>query len=135
VNNPGNVVDGVPGDFATMVVPLAVVGNTELLVSTPATFPGGRQVGFILANGNTLLSLALLGGVTIETFAGGVLQESATVGNLLTLNAVHLITYNPDAGYASFTTTKPFDSVGIVVGSAVSLLTVMNVYQACVTLQ
>jgi hypothetical protein len=45
------------------------------------------------------------------------------------------LSFDPDATYVEFTTTKPFNSVSVVVGALASALSSVKVYGACVTLQ
>ncbi len=135
VSNPQNLVDASTSNYATMVQPVGLLGTTSLTVNGTTLYPAGRKVGFVLTEGNGLLSTTLLQGVTVETLLGGVVQESATIGGLLNLDALGLIAVNPNAGFASFTTTKPFNSLAIVAGSVLSVIATYNVYDACVSLQ
>jgi len=135
VSNPGNLVDLPTNNYATMVQPVGVLGTTSLAVNGTTLYPAGRRVGFVLSEGNGLLSANVLQGVTVETLIGNTVQESATGSALLGLDALGLIAVNPDAGFASFTTTKPFNSVAIIAGSVASVLATYQVYDACVTLQ
>jgi uncharacterized cupredoxin-like copper-binding protein len=135
VANPGNVIDSIQSNYATMFIPLGLAGSVSLDVTDTATFPAGRQVGFVISNGTNVLNLALLGGISVQTLAGGTVQETATVGNLLTLQAAGVLSVDPDAGFAGFTTTKPFDSVQLVAGSLVSVASNIKVYNACVSMQ
>jgi hypothetical protein len=135
ISGAGNVINSTPSDFATLNIPLGVAGSLSLDVTGSTPFPAGRKAGFVLANGNTLLTLGLLNGLTIQTLLNGVVQETATTGSVLTLQAAGLLSIDPDAGYAEFTTTKPFDSLQMTEGSLVSLDSNVKVYGACVSLQ
>jgi PKD repeat protein len=135
VSNPGYLTDSSTSNYATMVQPVGLLGTTSLTVNGTVLYPAGRKVGFVLTEGNGLLSTTLLQGVTVDTLLGGVVQESATIGGLLNLDALGLIAVNPNAGFASFTTTKPFDSLAIVAGSVLSVIATYHVYDACVSLQ
>src|SRR5262249_46727630 len=121
VTNAANVIDSNSGNFATMSIPLGLVGSTSLTVMDSSTFPAGREVGFIMANGQSVLDLALLNGASVETLLNGTVQEIATAGSLLTLNAAGLISIDPDAGFVNFRTSKPFNQVQLVVGSVAAL--------------
>jgi len=135
VSNPGYLTDSSTTNYATMVQPVGLLGTTSLTVSGTIPYPAGRKVGFVLTEGNGLLSTSLLQGVTVETLLNGSVQESATVGGLLNLDALGLIAINPNAGFATFTTTKPFNSLAIVAGSVLSVVATYHVYDACVSLQ
>ncbi len=135
VSDPGYLVDAPTNNYATMVQPVGVVGSTSLTVNGTTTYPAGRTVGFVLAEGNQLLSANVLQGLTVETLIGNTVQESVTGAGLLGLDALGLIAVNPDAGYVSFTTTKPFNSVELIATSLASVLATYKVYDACVTLK
>lgn len=135
ISNAGNIIDSAPGNFAGLVIPLGLAGSLTLDVNGATSFPAGRKAGFILANGNTLLSVGLLKGITIQTLLNGVVQETAATGTVLTLQAAGLLTIDPEAGFAEFTTSKPFDSLQMSEGSLVSLDSNVRVYGACVSLQ
>jgi hypothetical protein len=135
VSNPGYLTDASPQTYATMIQPVGVLGTTSLTVNGSILYPAGRKVGFVLTEGNGLLTASLLQGVTVETLLGSTVQESATIGGLLNLDALGLIAVNPNAGFATFTTTKPFNSLAIVAGSVASVIATYNVYDACVSLQ
>jgi hypothetical protein len=70
----------------------------------------------------------------VVTLLNGTVQEIATGSSVLQLQALGLL-YDPDAAYVEFKTTKPFNSVRVVVGSLASVLSSVKVYGACVTLQ
>ena len=137
----GNLIASTPSGPAVITVVAGVGGEVTLGVTDgSASYPAGRQVGFTLANGNTLLSLSLLQGVVIRTYLKGSLQDTAvstaTPGDsVLTLQALGVLSVNAYGGFAGFTTTKPFDSVSVTVGQLVGVLNVVDVYRACVSLQ
>lgn len=138
VTNTGNVVNSTPTDYATLSIPLAIAGTTTLEVSGTAAFPAGRKAGFILANGNSLLNAALVGGIKIQTLLNGVVQETATttgLGDVAQVQAAGLLSIDQYAGYFEFTTTLPFNDVQIVAGSLAAVNSNLRVYSACVSQQ
>jgi hypothetical protein len=144
VSQPQNVIDQDPTNYAVMTNTVGVGllgGQTELSVINNSTFPAGRTAGLVLGDSSdTLLTLVLLGNVTINTLLNGQVQETAVanVNNtgglspLLQLNLLSLLG-NPSAVFASLTTTKPFDGLRVNNGGLVSALGTLNVYQACVS--
>jgi hypothetical protein len=135
VANLDNVIDSSTTDFATLSVALGVAASVSLTVSDDsASFPAGREAGFLMAENDALLSASLLGNISVVTLLNGTVQEIATGGGVLQLQALGLL-YDPDAAYVEFKTTKPFNSVRVVVGSLASVLSSVKVYGACVTLQ
>ncbi len=135
VSNLSNVIDATTTNFATASVAVGAAASVSLTVTdNTATYPAGRKAGFLLADNGELLSATLLGNLSVVTLSNGTVQETATTGSLLQLQALGLL-YDPDAGYVEFTTTKPFNSVRLVAGSLASVLSRFKVYGACVSLQ
>ncbi|MBS0379718.1 MAG: hypothetical protein JSS29_14655 [Proteobacteria bacterium] len=135
VNAPANVVDANQTNYATMNVGLGVLAYDSLTVTdSAATFPGGRTVGFEIAEPGQVLSLSVLGNLTIDTLLQGAVRESAGTGSLLRLNAFGNPT-NASAAFLGFATHKPFNAVRINVASLATVKTSVRVYTACVTLQ
>jgi hypothetical protein len=71
--------------------------------------------------------------LTVRTFLNGTLRETATLSNLLSLQAVGLLN-NPNEGFVGFRTSKSFNAVEVDLGSLASLLGTVDVYGACVSL-
>jgi hypothetical protein len=135
VTNLQNVTSSSFTDYATMNVALGVAASTYIRVTdSTTTYPAGRQTGFLAADPAALLSLALLQNVSVKTLLNGTVQETASTGNLLTLQALGLLV-NPQEGFVGFTTSKPFNAVEIDLGQLASVLGSMNVYKSCVSLK
>jgi len=135
VANLANVTNSSQTDFASMSVAVGVAASVSLRVSNSSgPFPAGRRTGFLVADPSALLNLTLLQNVTVETLLSGSVQESATVANLLELQALGLFN-NPREGFVGFRTTKPFDAVQLDLGQLASLLGSLNVFGSCVSLQ
>jgi len=135
VSNLTNVTNSNQTDFAAMSVAVGVAATVSLRVSNSSgTFPSGRRAGFLVADPSALLNLSLLQNVTVDTLLGGTLQESATVGNLLELQALGLFN-NPREGFVGFRTTKPFDALRLDLGQLANILGSLDVFGACVSLQ
>jgi len=116
VANLANVTNSSQTDFASMSVAVGVAASVSLRVSNSSgPFPAGRRTGFLVADPSALLNLTLLQNVTVETLLSGSVQESATVANLLELQALGLFN-NPREGFVGFRTTKPFDAVQLDLG-------------------
>ena len=134
-SNLSNVTNSNLTDYATMNVAVGVAASAYIRVTDGTmTYPAGRQAGFLVADPSALLTLALLQNVSVSTLLNGTLQETATTGNLLTLQALGLLG-NPHEGYVGFTTTKPFNSVEIDLGQLASVLGSLDVFGSCVSLQ
>jgi hypothetical protein len=138
VLNQGNVINASTTSPAVISEVAGLLGGDVVLEvgQTSATFPAGRTVGFILTSGSSLLSLSALQNVTLTTYLGTTPEQVATVSNnLLTLQALGVLSVNSDAGFAGFVATKPFNQVSVQVNQLAGVLTTVNVYRACVSLQ
>ena len=135
VSNLSNVTNSNTSDYATMNVAVGVAASVYIKVTDGTmTYPAGRQTGFLVADPSALLSVTLLQNVSVRTLLNGTLQEIATTGNLLTLQALGLLA-NTHEGFVGFTTSKPFNAVEIDLGQLASVLGSLNVYGSCVSLQ
>jgi hypothetical protein len=135
VANIGNVTDSNTSDFATMSIAAGVASVVRLnLTDGSSTYPAGRKAGFLLSVPGSLLSLALVPNVTIETLLSGQTQEFGTAAALLHVSALGLFS-DSDEAWLEFTTSKPFDAVQLDLASLVGVLSTLRVYGACVTTQ
>lgn len=131
--NPGleNMVDGDLSNFMAFGTLGSLVGLTPLvsIKDTWQDYPANTRVGFVVEAGNTFLSADLLENFTIQTYLDDTFQESASTGggNLLFLSNVG---GGGSKKRISFVSTLPFDEVELVVSSAVSGLSILNVYHA-----
>jgi hypothetical protein len=138
VSGLGNVILASTTSPSVMVTGVGLLGGGVTLAVTEngTTFPAGRQAGFMISDGASLLSLSLLNNVNLVTYLHGTVQETAsTANNLIKLQALGLLSVNSNAGFAGFTTSKPFDEVSISVQQVAGLLSSVNVYRACVSLK
>jgi len=138
VLNPNNVITSTTNSPTSIAELAGVLGGSASVEITDdsADFPAGRQVGFIVTDGSSLLSLTALSDVTITTYLNGVVQQTASTGNnLIQLQALGLLSVNSNAGFAGFTATKPFNQVAIQEVPLLGVATTLNVYRACVSLQ
>ena len=134
ITNTANIIDPDLTDYATVSVALGVSAYDTVKVSDAvSTYPAGRRVGFLISKPG-LLSLTLLGNLTVKTLLNGSAQETATASTLLQLSALGAFV-DPHEGFVSFATTKPFNAVQLSLGSLAGVSSTLNVYAACVTLQ
>ena len=135
VSQPQNVVDEDPFNYATINTPVTLLGANEFLtVTNNSTFTGLHTAGFIASNPSELLTLALLQGVTVNTLLNGVVQETAgsTTSSPLRLNLLTLLG-NPSAAFVTISTTRPFNGLQLTDSNLVSVLSEVDVFQACVS--
>jgi hypothetical protein len=129
------VTDANLSNFASINVVVGVAATGYVRVTdTTTTYPAGREAGFLVANPAALLSLTALQNVTVRTLLNGTVQETATTGNLLTLQALGLLS-NPSQGFIGFKTSLPFNAVEVDLGQLAGVLSTLNVYGSCVSLQ
>ena len=135
VANLSNLTDSNVTNYATMDVAVGVAASAYIRVTdSTMTYPAGRQTGFLVADPTALLSVALLQNLSVRTLLNGTVQETATAGSLLTLQALGLLG-NPHEGFVGFTTSKPFNAVEIDLGQLAAVLSSLDVYGSCVSLQ
>lgn len=141
VTDDANVIDAQGTTFATMAVPVAVLGaQTSVTVSAapnpayPLPFTGANVPGFIIGRPAGSLVLAeILSQIEVSTLKDGVVQQStgATIPLRLDLLGVELTT-NSDTALASIAATEPYDALRLTFNSGLaSLLTSVQVYSAC----
>jgi hypothetical protein len=135
VTNLSDVTDSNLTNFAAINISLGVLATGYIRVTdSTTTYPAGREAGFLVVNPQALLNLTALQNVTVRTLLNGTVQDTATTSNLLTLQALGLLS-NPNEGFVGFKTTKPFNAVEVDLGSLASVLGTLDVYNGCVSLQ
>ena len=135
VSNLSNLIDSNLTNYATMNIAVGVAASAYVRVTdSTMTYPAGRQAGFLVADPSALLSITLLQNLSVRTLLNGTVQETATVGSMLTLQALGLLS-NPNEGFVGFTTSKPFNAVEIDLGQLAAVLASLDVYGSCVSLQ
>jgi len=137
VNQPGNVTDANPLNYAAILTQIGLLDASEsLAVTNDTAFPGGRTAGFVLANPSQALSVDLLQSFTLSTYLKGALQETSTTTDPLKLSLLQLgLIGTTKPAYLSFKTTKSFDAVAITDGPIAGVLGEVDVYHACVSQQ
>ncbi|PZX94695.1 hypothetical protein DOS84_03840 [Flavobacterium aquariorum] len=124
-SNASRLIDADLNNFATASVSIGVAGSANYRVTDNDTdYLAGTYAGYRI-NVSGLLSVNLLGSITIRTYLNGVLRETATGSSLLGLGLLNGSGNNYVLG---FNTTKSFDAIEISVGSLVGLLNTVDVY-------
>ena len=128
VNNPGNVVNALLTDFATINSVLGVGNGGRISVSVNqnggSTVIGAGAIAGYVVGSNSTLAANLMGSTTISTYLNGVLQESSTAASLLNLSVLS----GTGQTTLGFVTTKNFDEVQISIATLVSAVTSTQVY-------
>ncbi len=137
VNQPGNVVDADPLNFAAILTQVGLLSASEsLTVTNDSAFPAGRVAGFVVANPTQVLTVDLLQSLTVSTYLNGALQEVGSTSDPLRLDLLQLgLIGTTQPAYLSFKTSKAFDAVSITDGPVAGVLGEVDVYHACVSLQ
>ena len=134
VTNEGNLIDGNLANFATsnfgVVIGLGTTSfeNSLRVTDSNTTYDAGTFAGFKMGSSGNLLSLELLGGVTIKTYNNGIEQESFTGASLLNLSLLA----GSGSDVIGFNTTKQFDAIEAVFSNTVALLSSTNIYHAVI---
>jgi gliding motility-associated-like protein/uncharacterized repeat protein (TIGR01451 family) len=123
--NAPRLIDADLNNFATGIVTIGVAGSAEYRVTdTDTDYTAGTYVGYRIDTGG-LLSVNLLGSITIRTYLNGALKETASGSSLLGVGLLNGVGNNYVVG---FNTTKNFDAIEISMGSLVGLLNTIDVY-------
>ncbi|MDB5969645.1 MAG: hypothetical protein JWQ90_2095 [Hydrocarboniphaga sp.] len=141
VSDDANVIDAQGTTFATMAVPVAVLGAeasvTVSAVTNPAyavPFPGANVPGFVIGRpAGSLVLTELLSQIEVSTLKQGVVQQTTGTTIPLRLDLLGLeLTTNSDTALASIAATVPYDALRLTFHSGLaSLLTSVQVYSAC----
>lgn len=138
VSNANNAVDGDITTFSTLNVNLGLIGSVEQTLIFPSTLKPGDSLIVFLSNPQNLVSLSLLGNVTIETINGpgnpNNDQINVTASNISLIDNTILPGLGNTPVYAIvLRPTKAFDRVSIRLnGGVLGLLSSLNIHGACV---
>lgn len=124
-----NLLDNDSNNYATIAVPLNLIGSASLAVKDVTTqYPAGSFAGFEISN-TSLLDVSLLSNISVKTYRNDTLQETQA-GTTLLVGAPLLSA--TDRFKIGFVTTQPFDEVQLVLNQpAVSVsLGTTRVYSA-----
>lgn len=130
INNSENVISMSTNDFATINLTAAIGTVASISVKDVLTnYPAGTFAGFNIKN-LKLVGLDLLSGITIRTYKDSVLQESSSVGTLLSLNSSLL--NGTGEQLVGFVTTQSFDEIKFEITNLLGVLNVTQVYSAVI---
>ena len=123
-NNFNNVTNADTTDRASDLFILAESNYLDLDIGED--IPAGYEVGFAVEQVGllNLLTLNVLGGMTITTYNDGATVESISLNDPLANVGV----FNGGINLLSFTTTQAFDQVRITISSVLSLATTYRIY-------
>ncbi|CAH0149854.1 T9SS type A sorting domain-containing protein [Chryseobacterium sp. Bi04] len=110
IQNSENAVGNNEDNFATFLIPLGVAARIEQTLNFPATDPSLKKIVIGIGTSESLLSVQLLAGVSIETFNGNTSNNDYKIVNNDLLKVGFT---NPSKGTIEVTTTQPFDRVKI----------------------
>ncbi|GAB3511548.1 hypothetical protein GCM10027442_21540 [Emticicia fontis] len=132
IQNPGNVVDGNLGNYATVTLGAQLLSNYNMIIVKDSLqyYPAGNEVGFIIAPDAGLLNTSVLGNLSIQTYRNNTLVETATIGGSPAISLAVLQGTTNGKQILSFTTTGDFDEVRLVANGTVSALTTLRIYEA-----
>lgn len=132
VNNPSNAIDGVESTYSTLGSAIGLVGFAQQTIVFPGLSAATDSVRLMVSTGPSLLSLELLGSVSIETFNGGVSNGLVPgTGGLLNLK---LLNPGSTIGVLTFAPGVPFDRVQLRIGGTASLLNSINLHEVSRTM-
>lgn len=128
VSNNNRAADGNLATNAT-VKPSLLLGYTRLRVSFPATAAAGKEAGMYLRP-NILISAALLGGATLNTFYKDAAATTPADSHVLSSNLLDLSIDASGVRRISFIPTQPFNQMELVFFSVLALGQDIEIYEA-----
>jgi len=144
VNSPDNAIDAVRTNYATINVPVGLIGAGEALTvvgssNTPnytLPFAAGQSAGFVIGRPvGTLVLAELFSQLTVTTLLNGAVQESSgdVIPLRLDLLGIELVP-NSDTALVSLLTNLPYDAIRLQLNSGVATaLSSVQVFSACAT--
>jgi hypothetical protein len=131
VQNPDNAVDQILTNSTSLILTANVGGSITLNIEDSFTYPAPNRLGIALSgSGGSLVSLALLEDVTIRTRLNGVVQETFSGTEVLTLDLLGLLG-DAAAAFTLADTTLAFNAVDIQYGGLLNVVGELNVIGAC----
>lgn len=128
VSNNSRAADGNLATSAT-IKPTLLLGYTRLRVSFPATAAAGKEAGMYLRP-NILISAALLGGATLNTFYKDAVATTPVDSHVLSSNLLDLSIDASGIRRIAFTPTQPFNQMELVFFSVLALGQDIEIYEA-----
>jgi len=128
VSDNGKAADGNLTTNAT-IKPSLLLGFTRLRVSFPTTAAAGKEAGMYIRP-NILISAALLGGATINTYYNNGRTTTPVDSYLLSSNLLSLNVQLSGISRISFTPTQEFNQMELVFFSVLALGQDIEVYEA-----
>ena len=110
IQNPENAIGNNEDNFATFLIPLGLAARIEQTLNFPASDPSLNKIVIGIGTSESLLSVQLLAGVSVETFNGNVSNNDHRIVNNELLKVGFT---NPSRGTIEITTSQPFDRVRI----------------------
>ncbi len=135
VQNAENVIDEADSTYATIKVTAGAGADGSVSVhDVLSVFPSGSFAGYAIRDMNNLLQTNLFKAVTVSTYLDGVMQESKTDSNLLSITPVISLLDTALTGVynVGFNTTASYDEIRLTVGNLAALLNEVRVYGAFV---
>jgi len=138
ISNVDGVISADEGEYATIEATVDLLSPASISVLNPTeTYPAGTYAGFIIdTQSSNLVELDLLQQLQINTYNNGVLQETSSGSDLLTLTVLFITIGSGDGIFqVGFETTQPYDEIQLQVGSLVDaniLSEEIHVYNAFV---
>lgn len=136
VSDPGLAIDDDPDSYATISLPVGLLGGSASLAMTAppgVAYPAGNEAGVTLAVPAGLLSLELLQSVSLEFRLDDVTVDTVSDTALLSLSALGIpIIGGSELMALSAPAGSVFDGVQLTVSSGLAnLLSTVQVYGGC----
>ena len=123
VSNAAMIIDNPLATAATISIPVGIGGAATATVDYGETLPSNAWTGFFLTSDANLLSLSVLGRLTISALDGSTVVDEASGGDLR-------VTEHKGYLFVRFRSMAPFDAVRVRVAGLVGLGIAVNVHRA-----
>ncbi|WP_313384530.1 hypothetical protein [Chishuiella sp.] len=127
VTNEMNLITTSETDFTTLNLGIGVAGRAGISILDLANiFPSGTYLGFTIEDVQQIIQADLLETFYIKTYLNGIQQEVANSTSLLDLSLI--LSIGTGKKNFGFRATKPFNEIRLEVGSLVSAINTIKLY-------
>ncbi len=114
---------------SAVIKPTLLLGYTRLRMSFPSVAAAGKEAGMYIKP-NILISVALIGGATVNTFLNDGTTTTAVDSYLLSNNLLSLVVQSSGVTRISFMPTQKFNEIELVFFSVLALGQDISIYEA-----
>lgn len=127
VQNPENLINSNPNDYASLNLPLGVGGSVGVSIhDLSRIYPSGTRVGFSINDNAYPIQADLLETISVTTYLNGAVRQTFSGSQLLDISI--LFSIGTGRSNYGFRATLSFDEVEIKVSSVASIFNTIQIY-------